>query len=70
MIGRKMIAGKVGRGGASTRVERRDFLKFSVAASGGLLIGFRFPGINLLASAQQASAGCVYAERFRSNWNR
>ena len=38
MIGRKMIAGKVGRAGASTRVERRDFLKFSIAASGGLLI--------------------------------
>jgi isoquinoline 1-oxidoreductase beta subunit len=33
-------------------VERRDFLKISVAASGGLLIGFQFPGISRLASAQ------------------
>ena len=44
--------------GAKARagVERRDFLKVSVAASGGLLIGFHFPGISALASAQPASA--------------
>jgi len=64
MIGRRMIAGKVGRGGASTGVERRDFLKFSVAASGGLLIGFRFPGISLLASAQQATADVFMPNAF------
>jgi isoquinoline 1-oxidoreductase beta subunit len=34
------------------RIERRDFLKISVAASGGLLIGFQFPGISTLAAAQ------------------
>ncbi len=35
-------------------MQRRDFLKVSVAASGGLLIGFHFPGISKLASAQAA----------------
>jgi isoquinoline 1-oxidoreductase beta subunit len=33
-------------------IQRRDFLKVWVAASGGLLIGFQFPGISRLASAQ------------------
>jgi isoquinoline 1-oxidoreductase beta subunit len=33
-------------------IERRDFLKISVAASGGLLIGFQFPGIGTLAAGQ------------------
>ncbi len=36
-------------------IERRDFLKVSIAASGGLLIGFHFPGVSKL-SAQQSSA--------------
>jgi isoquinoline 1-oxidoreductase beta subunit len=36
------------------KLERRDFLKISVAASGGLVIGFQFPGISALASAQAA----------------
>jgi isoquinoline 1-oxidoreductase beta subunit len=40
---------------ASAGMERRDFLKVSIAASGGLLIGFHLPGISALASAQQAS---------------
>jgi isoquinoline 1-oxidoreductase beta subunit len=35
-----------------TGMQRRDFLKISVAASGGLLIGFQFPGISSLASSQ------------------
>jgi len=37
-------------------MERREFLKFSVTASGGLLLGFYFPGVSKLASAQQTSA--------------
>jgi len=36
------------------KLERRDFLKISVAASGGLVIGFRFPGISALAAGQAA----------------
>jgi isoquinoline 1-oxidoreductase beta subunit len=38
------------------KIERRDFLKISVAASGGLLIGLQFPGISATASAQSSSA--------------
>ena len=34
---------------------RRDFLKFSVAASGGLLIGFYLPVATSLASAQESA---------------
>jgi isoquinoline 1-oxidoreductase beta subunit len=34
-------------------MERREFLKFSVAASGGLLIGFYVPGASKLATAQE-----------------
>lgn len=49
---------------ASTRMERRDFLKFSVAASGGLLIGFHFPGVSQLASAQQAPANAFMPNAF------
>ena len=36
-------------------VKRREFLKFSLAASGGLLIGFYFPGASKLASAQDSA---------------
>jgi isoquinoline 1-oxidoreductase beta subunit len=42
--------------GKRSGVERRDFLKISVAASGGLLIGFQFPGISRLASAQVSAS--------------
>jgi isoquinoline 1-oxidoreductase beta subunit len=38
------------------KIERRDFLKISVAASGGLLIGLQFPGISATSSAQSSSA--------------
>ena len=41
---------------ASAGMQRRDFLKVSVAASGGLLIGFRFPGISALASAESSAS--------------
>ena len=44
-------------------IQRRDFLKVSVAASGGLLIGFQFPGISKLASAQ-ASVGTFMPNAF------
>ncbi len=39
----------------SAGIERRQFLKFSVAASGGLLIGFYLPGVSVLGSAQQSA---------------
>jgi isoquinoline 1-oxidoreductase beta subunit len=39
----------------SAGMERRQFLKFSVAASGGLLIGFYLPGVSTLGSAQQSA---------------
>jgi isoquinoline 1-oxidoreductase beta subunit len=45
-----MITGKVNPG-----MQRRDFLKFSVAASGGLLIGFYLPGVSKRASAQESA---------------
>lgn len=38
--------------GSSAGMERRNFLKASVMASGGLLIGFRFAGAAALASAE------------------
>jgi isoquinoline 1-oxidoreductase beta subunit len=40
---------------ARNGVARRDFLKFSVAASSGLLVGFYFPGIGSQASAQESA---------------
>ena len=39
----------------SAGMERRQFLKFSVAASGGLLIGFYLPAMSTLGSAQQSA---------------
>src|ERR1700675_1813482 len=43
---------------------RRNFMKASVAASGGLLIGFHFPGISALASAEQSSSNTFMPNAF------
>jgi isoquinoline 1-oxidoreductase beta subunit len=56
MIGLKTIGRETSSRKANKGIERRDFLKISVAGSGGLLIGFQFPAISALASAEQASA--------------
>lgn len=47
-----------------TAMHRRDFLKLSVAASGGLVIGFCFPGVRKLASAQQPSPNLFMPNAF------
>src|SRR5439155_14993132 len=41
-----------GRTGAASEMPRREFLKLSVAASGGLLIGFYLPGAGPEANAE------------------
>jgi isoquinoline 1-oxidoreductase beta subunit len=46
------------------KLERRDFLKISVAASGGLMIGFQFRGITALAAVQLASANSFMPNAF------
>lgn len=51
-------------GAIGAGVERRDFLKVSIAASGGLLIGFHFSGIRALASPQAAPAGSFMPNAF------
>ncbi len=59
MIGQEMIDQSAPRG-----MQRRNFLKVSIAASGGLLIGFHFPGVAQLASAQQSSANSFMPNAF------
>jgi isoquinoline 1-oxidoreductase subunit beta len=61
MIRGKMIGQKTN---TSSGMQRRDFLKVSIAASGGLLIGFHFPGVSQLASAQQASPNSFMPNAF------
>ena len=39
---------------AAQQLARRDFLKLTVAASGGLLVGFYFPGLSLRAEAAES----------------
>jgi isoquinoline 1-oxidoreductase subunit beta len=41
---------------STLQMERREFLRFSVAASGGLLIGLYLPGGSKLATAEERSA--------------
>ncbi len=59
-----MIRRTINQEQKSSGMERRDFLKASVVASGGLLIGFHFPGISTLASAQQSSANTFMPNAF------
>ena len=47
-------SGSVRSEGVRGEMHRREFLKFSLAASGGLLIGFYFPGAGSQASAQES----------------
>jgi isoquinoline 1-oxidoreductase beta subunit len=49
---------------AAKGMERRDFLKISVAASGGLLIGFQFPGVSKLASAEASNSNTFMPNAF------
>src|SRR5260370_6151188 len=59
-----MIRRTINQEQKSSGMERRDFLKATVVASGGLLIGFRFPGISALASAQQSPANTFMPNAF------
>src|SRR5882762_6507420 len=63
MISPKMISPKMISWNADHGIQRRDFLKVSIAASGGLLIGFHFPGVSKL-SAQQSSANTFMPNAF------
>src|SRR4029077_2794221 len=45
-------------------MERREFLKFSVAASGGLLIGLYLPGVRKLVVAEERSGGAFMPNAF------
>jgi isoquinoline 1-oxidoreductase beta subunit len=46
------------------QMERREFLRFSVAASGGLLIGLYLPGRSKLAAAEERSASVFMPNAF------
>ena len=63
MSTRIVNARPVGSACGRTAIARREFLKFSVAASGGLLVGFYFPGAGMQASAQ-ASANSFMPNAF------
>jgi isoquinoline 1-oxidoreductase subunit beta len=63
MIRQKMIGQETTGENAGGGIQRRDFLRVSIAASGGLLIGFHFPGVGQLAAAQ-ASPGSFMPNAF------
>ncbi len=64
MIRQEMIEQETIRQNAAGGIQRRDFLKVSIVASGGLLIGFRFPGISQLASAQASPTSSFMPNAF------
>ena len=43
--------------GGAQKIGRREFLKFGVTATGGLVIAFNLPGLGAQAAAQMTSAG-------------
>ena len=45
-------------------MERREFLRFSMAASGGLLIGLYLPGASKLAAAEDRSGSAFMPNAF------
>ena len=52
------------RQNATGGIQRRDFLKVSIVASGGLLIGFHFAGVSQLASAQASPTSSFMPNAF------
>lgn len=69
MIRRKMVSGKTISHNLAHmhpvgEMPRRNFLKASVMVSGGFLIGFHFPGVTALASAQPSSADSFMPNAF------
>src|SRR3989442_14675631 len=49
---------------STLQMERREFLRLSVAASGGLLIGLYLPGGNKLAGVEERSGSAFMANAF------
>src|SRR3989441_11043379 len=49
---------------STLQMERREFLKFSVAASGGLLIGLYLPGASKFAVAEERAANVFMPNAF------
>src|SRR5882762_6195122 len=62
---RHPVKARLGETLRSTKgIKRREFLKFSVAASGGLLIGIYMPAASTVACAQQASPSSFMPNAF------
>ena len=64
MIRQEMIEQETIQRNTSGGIQRRDFLKVSIVASGGLLIGFHFPGVSQLASAQASPTSSFMPNAF------